>query len=493
MTDDAAPTNFADVFAEGLTPELRDEFALLGESVGMEQVWEFVLRSHVRILKPTMFVRIADKALISDKAFTSQFAPVVNGIPDIGRSYRDAPVKFALSTTDLMRASTAVYEPGTGDWPTRTTFNMYRSAGYDELAERPELFLRHIRYLIPDQLERDLFLCFLKWAVQNPDKKMTFALLIVGRRGVGKSWLSKFFKALFGAHNVLVIERGANVAAKFNADEQNKQLVFVDELVPDGKTAEVTRAIVPKIVGEDITIEPKGVDKFTTPNRYNIVAVSNYETAIRIEGRKDRKWLIVRATPTVWGADAEGNKTIETDEYYDQLHAWVKVGPNGEVSDEIRRCLWWLRNSPIKTKDFNGQGIAPMTPTKDDVAALTETTVESVLNGAYVDKAGPFRFELFSVEDARLAFVPDIDPAKRAAIDGEVSAVMEDIGCRRVGSKQVYLPSRRHPRRLWCRSERLLPKYLAMSTKELATAYRAEREGKAPDPVAQGVADFEED
>jgi Family of unknown function (DUF5906) len=499
MTDAPADlTNFADVFVEGLTPELRDEFASLGETVGMEQVWEFALRNHVRVLNPTNFVRIGDKEIIGDKAFTSQFARVVNGIVGLPRQYRDNPVKFAIGTK-VRLASEAIYEPGLGDWPTPTKFNMYRPAGYAEIAERPDVFLEHLVYLIPDRLERNLMLAYLKWMIQRPQDKMTFALLIVGRRGVGKSWLSKFFKALFGAHNVLVIERGARVADRFNDDEKNKQVVFVDELVPDGKT-DLARAITPRIIAETVTIEGKGVNKFTVPNRYNIVAISNFENAIRIEGRQDRKWLIVRATPTLYGADADGKPTIDTKEYYDRLHAMVKLADPGDpssVTDEIKRCLWWLRTQPMKTKtvpDFNGQGIAPMTPTKDDVATITETTIESTLGGAYadgIDGEGPFRFELFTVEDVRLAYVEN-DGRPRQQIDGDISAAMEELGCRRVGSKQVYLGGRK-PRRLWCRNERLLTKYLVMTARELADAYKAERKGKKPDPVAEGRADFEEE
>ena len=496
MTDDIALTNFADVFAEGLTSELREEFAALGTEVGMEQVWDFTLRNHVRVLKPTMFVRVSDKELISDKAFTSQFARVVNGITGIPRKYQDAPVKYAIGT-NVRLARECVYEPGLGDWPTPTRFNMYRAPGYGEIAERPDVFLEHLGYLIPDKLERNLMLAFLKWMVQRPQDKMTFALLIVGRRGVGKSWLASFFQALFGAHNVLVIERGAKVADRFNADEQNKRVVFVDELVPDGKM-DLAKAIVPKIIAPNVTIEPKGVDKFTVPNRYNIVAVSNYENAIRIEGAKDRKWLIVRATPTLYGADAKGEPTIETKEYYDRLFAMTKVGDTpDQVTDEIRRCLWWLRTQQIIgsgkiVREFNGQGIAPATMTKDEVATYTETTIESNINGGYADKEGPFRFELFSAEDVRLCFALD-DGRKAKEIEADVTTAMEEVGCRRVGPQQVYLPSRKRPRRLWCATERLLPKYQAMTTKELSEAYRTERKGKAPDPVAKGEALFDDD
>ena len=511
MTDAPDLENFADVFASTLTPENRAALDALGPDASMAQVWLVVLRNYVRVSKPKMFVRLSDKELIGDGSFNDLHAPIVNGIVGLPKDYKDKAVKYAIADMRLPRANEAIYEPGIGDWPSRTKFNMYRPAGFAELAERPEIFLAHMSYLIPDRYELSLVIAYLKWMVQNPDKKMTFALLIIGKRGVGKSWLYSFLQALFGAHNVLVMEKGETITSKFNKDEENKQVVFVDELCPGGKS-DLARAIEPKIVGRSVTIEPKGVDKFTVPNRYNIVAISNYETAIKIKTRFDRKWLIVRATSKVWGADRE-DSAQEAKDYYDRLFATSEVGATAaDVTDEIRRCLWWLRNTPI-VKDwdtdglvnepweivgeFNGQGVAPETPTKDDVAAITETTIETTLNGAFADARGPFRFELFAVEDMRLAFVAEesaFSPSEnrsRAMIDGEICGVLDDLGCERIsGRKQPYINGK--PKRLWVRNGGLLPKYQDMTNKQLADAYAAMRRGKKPDPSASAQADFEE-
>lgn len=510
-------TNFADVFAEGLTPELRDEFRSLGELVGVEQVWQYVLRSHVRILKPTFFIRIGDKEQISDKAFTSQFAPVVNALEGLPSRYRDNPVKYALSTTDLPRAGKAIYEPGLGNWPTPTTFNMYRPAAYAPLPERPTIFLDHIRFLIPDKYERSMMLAYLKWMVQNPDKKMSFALLIIGKYGVGKSWLSTFFQALFGWHNVLVMNKGERITSNFNKLEENKQVIFIDELCPNGKD-DLARAIEPKIVGKDVTIEPKGVDPFTVPNRYNIVAISNYENAIKIRTKVDRKWLIVRATSKVYGSDLESPE-LEYKEYYDRLFNMTKVGETAaDVTDEIRRCLWWLRNTPITLEwdsvidpamvdvengevllstEFNGQGIAPQTMTKDDVAALSETTIESTLNGAFQSGNGPFRFRYFTVEDVRNAFVAreavfsPTENRTRNQIDGDIGAVLDDLKCERISGRRFYLGGL-NAKAVWCRDAKVLAESKVMTNAQIVAAYKAERKGKKVDVPATVAADFEE-
>ena len=119
------------------------------------------------------------------------------------------------------------------------------------------------------------------------------------------------------------------------------------------------------------------------------------------------------------------------------------------------------------------------------------------MNGAVADPSGPFRFELFAVEDVRLAFVAEesaftaTENRSRAMIDGDICGVLDDLGCERIsGRKQPYINGR--PKRLWCRNAKLLSKYQDMTNKQLADAYMAERKGKKPDPSASAQAAFEE-
>ena len=148
---------------------------------------------------------------------------------------------------------------------------------------------------------------------------------------------------------------------------------------------------------------------------------STHETAIKIAGRDDRKWLIVRATADLYGSDADGNPTAATRRLDDdRLHAITP--PDGSITDEVRRFVWWLQSRPLR--DFNGIGVAPTTSAKDDVAAATESTIESEVNGMYADKAGPFRFKLLTVQEV-LSEVNN-DGTKRA--EAETAQAMEAIG-----------------------------------------------------------------
>jgi hypothetical protein len=474
-------SNFGEVFAETLPADLRESF---DQNANAAAIWETVIATHVQVLDPPCFVRLGDKKLIGDKAFNGLYVPIVNDIDStdenpMGR-YRDNAVKYAISTPALMRASRAVYEPGQPQW-IGTKFNMWSGPNIEPLAESPSVIIEHFRYLFPDKREKQLVMDWLKWAMQHPDKKMTFGLLIIGRFGTGKSWFSKLMQAVFGPQNVLVLPKGEVALEKFNAEHANKQMVFVDELVPNEKLGSLADALAPKIVGGNIWIEKKGVDRFEVANRFNIFAVSNHETAVKIAGRNDRKWLIVRATDDLYGCDDAGRSTDRTRAYYDRLHGITP--PDGTITDEVRRFVWWLQTRPMR--DFNGIGVAPETFAKDDVAAATESTIETEVNGLYANGAGPFRFKLMTVSEV-LANVTD-DGTKK--VEGECTQAMASVGCRRIGNKQVYVGGRK-PRRLWCRERSMLAEFEAMTAAELADYYKAERRNAPADDAPDAPDEF---
>jgi hypothetical protein len=482
--------DFAAVFVETLTPELQTEFLAL-EPITAAGIWEIVLKNHVFVREPPMFIELGTGKCISKEAFTATYAPIVNQIDELPARYRDNPIKFAHSTFGLRLASVADYLPVRhGEIVPAlvgTKYNMWKPPAITPLADRkPTIFLEHMNYVFPNQTERRMVANYLAWMVQKPEHKMSFALLIVGRRGVGKSWFSLLLKAIFGDSNTLIIEKGENVAAKFNADQANRQVIFVDELLPGGKM-DVAAAIEPKITATTLTIEPKGVDKFQVANRFNIIGVSNYENALRIRGRRDRKWAIARATPDLIYADASGKETAKTAEYFTRLHAITP--PDGTITDEARRVLHWLMVRKIPD-EFNGH-IPPDTEAKNEVADATADTIEANVNGYYADASGPFRFKLVTVDEVRESvcnlFEADADMNRQKA-DALTSSAMEDCGCRRItpagtGNAQMYLPGSKNPRRLWCTCKADLATYERMSKTELVEAYKAERAGervKAP-------------
>jgi hypothetical protein len=460
--------NFAAVFAEGLSADDRKRFAkLIEKQPDAKTIFGLALQSHVASLDPTMYIRRADKKLISRAAFNLQFTPLTRLFAKSRK-----PSDLADSTFDLRRATRAVYEPGKSEW-VGTQFNMWRGVDIAPLAEMPKIFLEHVEYLIPDKRERGLFLDFLSWMVQHPDKKMMFALLIVGKGGTGKSWLSGLLQVLFGPHNALVLPKGEKAADKFNAEHANRQVIFVDELVPS-ENLNLARAIAPMITQSTLWVEPKGVDKFEAANRFNVIAVSNYGNAVKL-ARDDRRWLMIRATSTTRYGDDDNNATPATDAYFTRLFGVTPL-PEGTVTPEVRRILWFLQQRDIS--GFKGQSQAPITDTKAEAAESSESSIEGQVREANAARVAPFGFALLTVQDVigvlRLSIVDD---GKRSmqSVRADVAAAMEAIGCVRLSGEQVYLPGGRRER-LWVSAARLAPEFAGWSKGRLTDYYKAERE-----------------
>jgi hypothetical protein len=72
-------TNFGEVFAETLPPDLQKTFTPTASAI---EIWDAVLATHVYVLDPPMFIRIGDKKLIGREAFNGLYNPIVNDIPN---------------------------------------------------------------------------------------------------------------------------------------------------------------------------------------------------------------------------------------------------------------------------------------------------------------------------------------------------------------------------------------------------------------------------
>ena len=294
----------------------------------------------------------------------------------------------------------------------------------------------------------------------------------------------------------------------FNADQANRQVIFVDELLPGGKM-DVAHAIEAKIVAPTLTIEKKGVDKFKVANRSSKIGISNYENAMKVRGPKDRKWAVARATSDMIFGDANNKETPSTagydpsqepkttGDYFTRLHSITPSDPTGApiVTDEVRRVAAYLLDRKIPV-EFNGH-IPPDTEAKRDVADATADDIEVGINGQYADASGPFRFKLVTVEEFRESVCNLFEPGSmsRKAADAQTATAMDECGCRRITpcasdadrstpalNAQVYVGGLRNPRRLWCTRKDDLAKYERMTKADLQAAYNAERKGARIEP-----------
>ena len=188
--------------------------------------------------------------------------------------------------------------------------NMWQDPKIEPLPETPEIFLKHVDYLIPDQRERELALDWLAWCVQKPSEKQMFALLIVDDGGTGKGWIGYMLRVLFGDQNVAMIESDDPVKDMFNGWTLNRQLGFIHELVPD-RRVDLASRLKGVITEAHIWVNEKFIARFRAENRTNLFCCSNHRDALRI-ARKDRRWLVVQGASDPFGVDSNGETTTKT-------------------------------------------------------------------------------------------------------------------------------------------------------------------------------------
>jgi hypothetical protein len=156
----------------------------------------------------------------------------------------------------------------------------------------------------------------LKWiafAVQYPGRPSEVALVMRGKRGVGKSILGNIFGKLFG-QNFLHIFSRQHLVGNFNLHLRDCIFLFADEAFWAGdKQAEgVLKGL---ITEPTLVIEGKGKDIVTTKNMLHIMMASNSEW-IAPAGLEERRYCILDV----------GDKHIQDKAYFGAIQKQMEKG-----------------------------------------------------------------------------------------------------------------------------------------------------------------------
>ena len=290
------------------------------------------------------------------------------------------PAKFVFLHDCIKQYESFVYDPGADtDIPTRAGIdrNMYTPPEIAPIETRPDWFLKHIEYLIPDKIERGHFLNYFAYLVQNPGKKVMHGVLIIGRQGVGKSILARVFSQIFGAANVAA-PHNENLSGNFTGWAKHCQLVIINELMQVDKK-DFNNKIKPFISEPEIEIREMYKAPYTIKNCMNMLAFSNHDNALYID-KDDRRWFVVKSEA------AKKNAA-----YYDTL---IDAMDNraGEV-------LHFFQSRDISA--FRPGAEPPTTEAKRDMVAGCMSDLEAWIVEGLESGAAPFDGDITTVEDIR--------------------------------------------------------------------------------------------
>ena len=181
--------------------------------------------------------------------------------------------------------------------------------------------------------------------IQKPTEK-SFAAIIYGEQGVGKSILYEFFIRCIGKDLALQVGTLENLTMSHNTHVRGKMIINCNEATnePTNRDVNILKGL---ITETDLIINPKGVNQYTVSNYSRLLLTSNYKQCMRLDG-DDRRYFCLKIS----------NKKKNNDEYFAPLVASLK-------DDAIQQAFFnYLANYDIS--DFHPQR-PPMTELKREM------------------------------------------------------------------------------------------------------------------------------
>jgi hypothetical protein len=143
------------------------------------------------------------------------------------------------------------------------TVNIWEQPAYRTATAEPDsAFDVFLAYVIPRDDEREVFLNWLAWNLQNETKKPAWAIMLYSdKQGTGKSTLADVLKALFGEQNTGRTNGVGKLVGRFNKEILENKLVIVEEV--EVKRGSPQANSIKSLITEDSTmVEAKGLPAY---------------------------------------------------------------------------------------------------------------------------------------------------------------------------------------------------------------------------------------
>ncbi len=247
--------------------------------------------------------------------------------------------------------------------------NEWRDPKIEPLEGDVSVFLEHVEYLFPDKKGQDIFLDWLTYNIQNPGKKIMWALVLVGGQGIGKSFFAFILKNLVGEHNTSS-PSNEQIHEKYTDWQKRTQIVIIEELMAPGRRDLINR-LKPAITELMTMIREMYMTPYPYPNRFNIIAFTNYDNALLVDD-DDRRYGVLKS-------EAQAKDSA----YYDRLWSWA------EQPESAQALLHYFLNER-DISHFKPHARAPETQAKLDMIKASRSLLEQWVIEGIEDKCWPF-------------------------------------------------------------------------------------------------------
>ena len=228
----------------------------------------------------------------------------------------------------------------------------------------------HIATLLEDKGQADTLLDYLTHCVQQPGSKITWAVLLQGAYGNGKSFLHLLMEKALGEGNTVAIDAAA-LQEDFNDFAHGSQLVFIEEMrLSERREHAIMGRMKTMVANETLQIRLMYKPRYTVPNVTNYILLTNEKDAIQVN-KDDRRYYII-CTKQQTKEDVQRDMPAG---YFDRLFAVLKH------PGAIRRYFEERKISPT----FEPKGRAPHTKSKEEFADHSLNDMDTALSDILED------------------------------------------------------------------------------------------------------------
>jgi hypothetical protein len=191
-------------------------------------------------------------------------------------------------------------------------------------------FIDYLKRIVADNKQKNYewLVSWLKNIFKNPAAKSKTALVLVGKTGVGKSFLGhEILGGIIGDRHFASTNAVESITRDFNAQFEGKLVIQCDEAT-NSRQRSIANKLKAFITDDRMKVEPKGVDAYFSPNHSRLIFTSNdeYDAVNVIDGDDDRRYTVFKVS------GAEKNNISKywrpfkewlTTENFRKIHRWL--------------------------------------------------------------------------------------------------------------------------------------------------------------------------
>jgi hypothetical protein len=169
----------------------------------------------------------------------------------------------------------------------RLEVNAYRAPNVVRTPGDIAPFMKLLQLMLPDPPDRLALLTWAKRLVQSPGYKFSWACVLQGAEGNGKSLLAKCLEYAVGL-KVTARPKAADLTGQFNKWAEGAVLCIAEDLHKSRDGSDILEGLKSMLTETRQSVEAKGVDSRVASVFWNLLITTNHQGALR-KSRNDRR------------------------------------------------------------------------------------------------------------------------------------------------------------------------------------------------------------